>query len=340
MTAVAYSEQLNCSYACEYFPSWLESLQVGCNILLYGSGCKRSLLQKFAVEMLEDEDVLELAAPSSHNEARRNITNSNDAILGSGSRIEGQSSEDNSKVGSSYSRDDMIWELLKVVRHHIARPYGENRNSRCGTMIANSGPAFDFRSSRIADPNYCLGTCHGDSTSNMNRNGRTPCRNDTKEQWYSYQGTGSSMLIEETKVMCGEMVIKVFYVAFFLIHVSTDMLLAHYNWKVVSGGGNQSTNGKHKKINGGAFEIIGDEDDYDEDAPNTGEQNGQNPSAAYDVGEDGASNTSKTSINAAYDNSICRLYIILHNVEDIFPILQEASGASCRDSEHHSGRVY
>lgn len=90
------------------------------------------------------------------------------------------------------------------------------------------------------------------------------------------------------------------------------------SWKASTSHGHRS--GSSKAVNvGSAFDS-------------SGHEGGRSGSG---VGAPTAEVTGR--MNMAYDNSICRLYILLHNMEDIFPLLQESSAAACPGVEHQMG---
>jgi hypothetical protein len=136
------------------------------------------------------------------------------------------------------------------------------------------------------------------------------------------------------------------------------MLLTHYNWKSVAERGRHAATAQRsqesrgvartRKSTGGsgggvtgAFGFNSDIDGVEDDEEGTGEGGGLSchisGSGSSSMEHLGSSGHEGGSMNMAYDNSICRLYVLLHNIEDIFPLLQEASVASCPNSEHQIG---
>jgi hypothetical protein len=138
------------------------------------------------------------------------------------------------------------------------------------------------------------------------------------------------------------------------------MLLSHYNWRSVAERGNNQKSadvailggrGQSPRESVGGCNILGfnsdidgiEDDEADErcmeidDTQVTGEQS-RNPRGRRKTAGLGVSDFGGIT-NMAYDNSICRLYILLHNMEDIFPLVQESSFASCPHSEHQIGRT-
>lgn len=132
------------------------------------------------------------------------------------------------------------------------------------------------------------------------------------------------------------------------------MLLTHYNWRSVSERGNQaaalaraSSSGlktKSSDLVGFNSDIDGIDDNDDEEILGTGSDR---QLAGTSVDSSGASSgASRGSLengggltNMAYDNSICRLYLLVHNIEDVFPLVQESSIVACPNSEHQMGEL-
>ena len=117
-------------------------------------------------------------------------------------------------------------------------------------------------------------------------------------------------------------------------HICADMLLTHYNWKSVAerergslarGGGEVGTPafGLSRNIDGleeGEEEEV---EEVEEEVDGTGDKLRRSVAAG--------------PMNAGYDNSFCRMYVLLHDLEGVFPLLTEASAAACPLSEHQIG---
>lgn len=126
-----------------------------------------------------------------------------------------------------------------------------------------------------------------------------------------------------------------------MMFISADMLLSHYNWKSVSERG--ANLHSQEQGRGENFGISSDIDCIDYDSGSDADEHVENVGDGDMRGIKRIAETSygtgNGALNMAYDNSICRLYILLHNVEDIFPLLTESSAAGCPNSEHHIGTL-
>jgi hypothetical protein len=203
----AYYEQLLESYSKEYFPTWLEHLQLDRNLLLYGPGCKQRLLKRFAKDMLQDEDVLELTAPrtapDSSEESKRSSTkdSKNSASLGQG---------DQSSASTSITRENIIWVLLETIKRHIVgirkenatSDYGAHLTSRGGQPgLSNDGRTRRSTSSVISSISGCKDTGLSLSADDGGISS-VAYKREMQEQWYCHQDC-ASVVIEEATLLCG-----------------------------------------------------------------------------------------------------------------------------------------
>jgi len=337
----SHFERMLDTYSKQHFPTWLEHLQLDRNVLLYGAGCKQRLLRRFASDMLQDEDVLELTAPRSAPDGSEELKPVNKkSNIATGTGEQGAASTLN-------TRENVVWSLFETIKRQIlglrkdgaAASDFAHRLAQRGGGVAGHGIAPDGRARRSASSSCGYGASNVNNSSSSAMSDESAVtgvayKREMQEKWYCYQES-SSVIVEEARLLC-------------------DMLLTHYNWRSVSERGNQaaalaraSSSGlktKSSDLVGFNSDIDGIDDNDDEEILGNGSDR---QLAGTSVDSSGASSgASRGSLengggltNMAYDNSICRLYLLVHNIEDVFPLVQESSIVACPNSEHQMGEL-
>lgn len=251
--SAAFRESLLQHYADCHFTTWLEALQLDRNLLLYGCGCKQALLRKFAREMLQEEDVLELSASwTSPSLAETDPLD---------------------PAGASSSRESRLESLFGAIRRDVLGLKPDGRvalgRPRRGASVLGSDDSGQRRA-KVA-------------SSSM------------EGFRFRFQGE-AGVLVEEAVLL-------------------SDMLRAHYQWRsFAERSGVTAPDHPASSLE----DCDSDDGDGSESLPSR-----RDDSAA-----------ASAPMNVAYDNSIGRLYVLLHSVEDLFPLCQESFGAKAACSEH------
>lgn len=211
--AGACHEMLMSDYSRQHFTGWLEALQLDRNLLVYGAGCKKQLLRRFAQEMLHDEDVLEVSAPRARQE---------DHIPPEKKKASTSASSGGAQPGMvlapsehSVTREHVIWSLFDTIRRHILGGTGlSSAGGGAGTDTAQrrGATAGDDRLRRSTTTLSIYGSSSNSSSGsgaviggNGNAAGSSGAasQREMQEQWYRHQ-EGASVVIEEAVLLSGE----------------------------------------------------------------------------------------------------------------------------------------
>lgn len=205
----SHFERMLDTYSKQHFPTWLEHLQLDRNVLLYGAGCKQRLLRRFASDMLQDEDVLELTAPRSAPDGSEELKPVNKkSNIATGTGEQGAASTLN-------TRENVVWSLFETIKRQIlglrkdgaAASDFAHRLAQRGGGVAGHGIAPDGRARRSASSSCGYGASNVNNSSSSAMSDESAVtgvayKREMQEKWYCYQES-SSVIVEEARLLCG-----------------------------------------------------------------------------------------------------------------------------------------